>query len=174
MRRMRLAVPPEESERPVLLDPVPQHPQCPTRAGNPMGKMYYADQEPADCLSCGAALPIIRHWRTLFCGRQCANRYFNGLRDAALREARQGRTCALCGTPFEAKRRDRRFCSDRCAGRAWRARKRGGAPNVPSARTTGEHSSTIFLPNSVAAGGIGCDAVGYEAQESPINKDFLE
>jgi predicted nucleic acid-binding Zn ribbon protein len=48
----------------------------------------------------------------------------------------QQRVCVVCGTAFSSERSSRRYCSNRCAVRAFRARQRqqrasGAAPGAP-------------------------------------------
>lgn len=65
------------------------------------------------------------------CSRPCA--------DALCREtwragAPEGRTCAVCGAPFVASRRDRMYCSRACVSRAHWARKVAVRPERPARR----------------------------------------
>ncbi|WP_375160355.1 hypothetical protein [Bradyrhizobium sp. RDT46] len=86
---------------------------------------YKTEQDPADCLWCTAPLPTVRHWRTLFCGKACGNRYFNKLTADARLEARAKLTCVACGEPMsDAKRQDQKYCGKPCQQSAWQQRMR--------------------------------------------------
>lgn len=85
---------------------------------------YYTWQGEADCEWCGAALPEVRHWRTLFCGKKCSNAYFADLEKTARAEARAALKCEQCGQPIKnAPRQDRRFCGSACQTKAWHIRR---------------------------------------------------
>lgn len=82
-------------------------------------KRYYDDQEEGWCAWCGETLPLFRHWRTKFCGKQCGNAYFNSLVAEARAAARADLTCRGCGQSLQsAKRRDVRYCSEECRKRS--------------------------------------------------------
>jgi hypothetical protein len=89
-------------------------------------KKYHVDMEPADCEWCAKPLPIVRHWRTLFCNKDCGNAYFNKLAADAAAEDRSRLKCEACGNPIKgAKRAHQRYCGRRC----WPSKKRKIAPD---------------------------------------------
>lgn len=80
------------------------------------GKKYYTDQEDGWCAWCGEALPLYRHWRTMFCNKQCSNAYFNSLAADASAEKRAGLMCVICDEPIrDAKRSHTKYCCHECA-----------------------------------------------------------
>jgi hypothetical protein len=87
---------------------------------------YKTLHEPGWCLECDSRLPDRRHWRTMFCNKDCNNAYFNKLTADARREAREKLRCEECGEPImNAKKSDTRFCGKPCWRKNWN---RGNGP----------------------------------------------
>lgn len=81
----------------------------------------------AQCLACGATMPLKRRAGSKYCSAKCGERYYNAPDRFA---ERFGRTCENCGTAIQdGARLLRRFCSTLCQNRAnqhkRRVRKRG-------------------------------------------------
>lgn len=130
---------------------------------------HYAEGQPlvyydSECRYCGT--PIVaeeRHdghrWAVVYCSDACmvaGNDAIQHAKRAALRaEARKGRPCKLCGTPFDAGPSGRdRYCSDACRSYAWtqsklayRARMRAG----PRPLRAGSAEARDVLPGKLEA-----------------------
>lgn len=76
------------------------------------------------CAVCGGEMWHRKRVWALYCSRQCLNAYHNGLIAAARAEARTGRKCAWCDLLFNAVRSDQAYCSVRCQGQHYNARRR--------------------------------------------------
>ena len=68
------------------------------------------------------------------------------------------RTCARCGSRFEAKRRDARYCSNRCRAAASRERRRAG--------TEGMRALPLVLDEATLARLVQFDLIPAEATEN--------
>lgn len=77
---------------------------------------------------------------------------------AALDIREAARACARCGSRFEAKRRDARYCSNRCRAAASRERKQAG--------TEGMRALPLVLDEATLARLVQFDLIPAEATEN--------
>ena len=94
--------------------------ECSDKLSNPWRQF----DEPRPCEVCGRPVGIQRSgrhiWR-VFCSDLCRGRDTDK-RQRQRRLSERQKVCADCGTQFEAKRKDTKYCSPACRQRAHRAR----------------------------------------------------
>lgn len=71
------------------------------------------------CEWCGTLLPGTATFRKRFCNSRCKERDYHALIERERAAARAKLKCQRCGKPIEdARRKDRKYCSKICNGRA--------------------------------------------------------
>ncbi|SRR5712692_7367009 len=88
---------------------------------------------PQPCEGCGRPVhyrPSYRRRRHVHCSARCAWTATNRRRSTATAAARR-KACTVCGTVFDAPRRDARTCSPACRQRAYRQRRGARAYAAP-------------------------------------------
>jgi hypothetical protein len=98
-------------------------------------------QSPETCGCCGRSVtyrPSLRMRLHAFCSERCRRRWYHHPREVEAELARR-KTCAVCGRPFLATRRDALTCSSACRQRAYRRRIQATSSDSGAMPPSGSH-----------------------------------
>ena len=66
------------------------------------------------CVECGRQIVKPKNSRAKYCSQECRKRRNNRVRRERSAKARAGTLCKMCGGVMSAKRKTRKFCSNKC------------------------------------------------------------